>query len=944
MLPGGQELRRQGDETFVMAQKRIMQQQAAANTHFVMVVSDSELNASDHEVYFIPAIGSNSDSDMSEDEREYVAYPAERTLRDRSGKRREVFDGIYPPSAREYRETLKKEQRQRKDERQNKENIPVSARRAANEPTPRVSLPRVRTVEGIITNKPVSRIEQLADEPTEPNPEKRDAHQEKVSEEPARRHPGPGVPPARIFNPADVKKIEIKMTEENPPRKTVEKPRNNVVPEKEDDRVRYKAVASQRPRYNANDDDAIMEDTPAVRRERKETEGKQSQHQRFIGTSGEEPKALVPMHREEPKHMPRISEISAKIDPRLLLDRILNSQIQLTAREILAVSKDLSSSMIDLIKPKSSKDRTTADTFLTQDRKSKTRGDLIYINTEINGRKIRAIYDTGSEINILNTAIYRQGLGLPADMDHVTNLRDANGGLGTLQGIIHSVPIEIGSIKTIGTVLLNEKAPFELLLGRSWQSENRVGLIERADGTYLTFPNPASTDAPDLELMITPRDEVTCCSIQEQNSREIPVPIESYFFCQIGAAPPSTTRATYYTVLLQLFILIILSLILYLIDNIFNTLLVNIFCIIYFIFSIKETSIPTKSVGITDHLDHTMERATSLIFQPDTSVPEYAGRGANELRFPSAFESGTLRENAKFSGSHTYLGNHVADYIALNAYQYRTFGDKIKHAHPFQLLYALSCPFSYGAGGTMPSHFHFGSPILPHDAREIRSPCLVAFGRRSQPGPFLQEYQKHIAPSDITSPSTSLSSSSPPAFQCDYLDLGRAVAHFHAAFHAAKHAATKSASENSKPPLSLHPADPRPTITTLPPPPRIGRKDSISPLSIGGGTLANLESAPTAESPALIMVPIGEHLPMSQSPSLTTPSNILEPLQDQYSSQASTLPAQTTALNGRLEVGNPRVRAADTFGDIRPPSSSTLPVKNQQSSWRVQLNMLGLTA
>ncbi|KAG1774939.1 hypothetical protein EV702DRAFT_936871, partial [Suillus placidus] len=76
-----------------------------------------------------------------------------------------------------------------------------------------------------------------------------------------------------------------------------------------------------------------------------------------------------------------------------------------------------------------------------------------------------AIYDTGSEINILNTSIYRQGLGLLADMDHKTNLRDANGGLGNLQGIIHSVPIDIGSIKTIGTVLLNEKAPFELLLG-----------------------------------------------------------------------------------------------------------------------------------------------------------------------------------------------------------------------------------------------------------------------------------------------------------------------------------------------------------------------------------------------------------------------------------------------------------------------------------------------
>ncbi|KAG2120931.1 uncharacterized protein F5147DRAFT_538354, partial [Suillus discolor] len=112
------------------------------------------------------------------------------------------------------------------------------------------------------------------------------------------------------------------------------------------------------------------------------------------------------------------------------------------------------------------------------------------INTEINGHKVRAIYDTGSEINILNTSIYKQGLGLLADMEYRTSLRDANSGIRTLQGIIRSVPIEIRSIKTLGMVLLNENAPFDLLLGRSWQSENRVGLIERADGTYLTFPNP----------------------------------------------------------------------------------------------------------------------------------------------------------------------------------------------------------------------------------------------------------------------------------------------------------------------------------------------------------------------------------------------------------------------------------------------------------------------
>ncbi|KAG1774938.1 hypothetical protein EV702DRAFT_1047265 [Suillus placidus] len=81
-----------------------------------------------------------------------------------------------------------------------------------------------------------------------------------------------------------------------------------------------------------------------------------------------------------------------------------------------------------------------------------------------------------------------------------------------------------------------------------------------------------------------------------------------------------------------------------------------------------------------------------------------------------AFESGTLRENTKFLGSHAYLGNYMADYTALNAYQYQTFGNQIKHIHPFQLHYTLSCTFSHHTGSTPKNHFHFGSPILPHDA------------------------------------------------------------------------------------------------------------------------------------------------------------------------------------------------------------------------------------
>ncbi|KAG1789805.1 uncharacterized protein HD556DRAFT_1243118 [Suillus plorans] len=123
-------------------------------------------------------------------------------------------------------------------------------------------------------------------------------------------------------------------------------------------------------------------------------------------------------NQEGTKYAPRISELAVNTNLRVLIDRILNSQIQISAREILAASKDLSGSLIDLLKPESGKDWPTAETFLTWGQMVKTCGDLIYIDADINGCKVKAIFDTGSEINILNTAIYRKGLRLLADMNH----------------------------------------------------------------------------------------------------------------------------------------------------------------------------------------------------------------------------------------------------------------------------------------------------------------------------------------------------------------------------------------------------------------------------------------------------------------------------------------------------------------------------------------------
>ncbi|KAG1876938.1 hypothetical protein C8R48DRAFT_768505 [Suillus tomentosus] len=290
-LPGGVELRREGEETFVMAQKRLMSQQTLS-THYVKVVSEDDWESSEHEVYYIPAITSDVDSD----EQEYLVYPAERTIKDRSGKRREVFDGVYPPTAKDHREVLKREHRQRKEERQSKENVPASARQTTRDTR--------KIVEEVNINS-TSRIEEIPDEEvvTVSKPaEGRTQVQEDIRLiEPARVKPGPGAPPSREFIPSQVKKLE------------------DVVRGRED--IRPTPVSTQKPRYNANnDEDIVMDDLPAVRVKEK-PKGSKGDNTTNAKPLNDKPKTLAPMtNREETKYAPRISELAAKTNSRVLID------------------------------------------------------------------------------------------------------------------------------------------------------------------------------------------------------------------------------------------------------------------------------------------------------------------------------------------------------------------------------------------------------------------------------------------------------------------------------------------------------------------------------------------------------------------------------------------------------------------------------------------------
>ncbi|KAJ7637247.1 hypothetical protein DFH06DRAFT_1335926 [Mycena polygramma] len=114
-----------------------------------------------------------------------------------------------------------------------------------------------------------------------------------------------------------------------------------------------------------------------------------------------------------------------------------------------------------------------------------------------------AIVDTGSQLDVVRADVAALKIGRPVDMSRTTNMSDANGGRGQLQGYIENVDFNCGGVLTSTDLWMSQQAPFELLLGRPWQRGNMVSIDERDEGTYLVFKD-RDTRRPRYELLAIP--------------------------------------------------------------------------------------------------------------------------------------------------------------------------------------------------------------------------------------------------------------------------------------------------------------------------------------------------------------------------------------------------------------------------------------------------------
>ncbi|KAL0566549.1 hypothetical protein V5O48_015459 [Marasmius crinis-equi] len=210
----------------------------------------------------------------------------------------------------------------------------------------------------------------------------------------------------------------------------------------------------------------------------------------------------------------RKSELARRADKQSILERILSTPVQVSVGEVLGTSRELSSALHDMSKVRLSQEKVTPQkisrvntvvspgtgrTMLTRN------AQLIEFFLEYNGRKVRAILDTGSQINVINSRVYEDVIRLPIDLREHMTMNDANGGVGHLEGALDDLGLWCGSIETRGFYFVGDPAlPFQILLGRPWINDNMVSIDERRNGTYLVFKD-SETWEPNYEMMASVR-------------------------------------------------------------------------------------------------------------------------------------------------------------------------------------------------------------------------------------------------------------------------------------------------------------------------------------------------------------------------------------------------------------------------------------------------------
>ncbi|KAJ7087899.1 hypothetical protein C8R44DRAFT_577768, partial [Mycena epipterygia] len=116
----------------------------------------------------------------------------------------------------------------------------------------------------------------------------------------------------------------------------------------------------------------------------------------------------------------RQSELSATVDRKQVMERILDNPVVLSTREIMVLSKEIRNDFQDLIKVKNVKAVLLGSSqnhpLIANLDWPRTEGILIKIEMETGGKPVCAIIDTGSQLDVVRADIAALSIRRAVDM------------------------------------------------------------------------------------------------------------------------------------------------------------------------------------------------------------------------------------------------------------------------------------------------------------------------------------------------------------------------------------------------------------------------------------------------------------------------------------------------------------------------------------------------
>ena len=176
----------------------------------------------------------------------------------------------------------------------------------------------------------------------------------------------------------------------------------------------------------------------------------------------------IPTPPEAPRTVACRSEIAGATNPQAVLDKLLSTEISVTAQEMIAASPSISKALAEMIRVRN----VPSTNVVSQSHHTsgcRHRTSLLEVPITLGNTTYTAVVDSGSEVNVIRKDVWKNDVKVPMDPNASMTLRDANGGNNRLLGMIPNLEMKIGGLSTTGDFWVSSEIPPDILLGRPWQ-------------------------------------------------------------------------------------------------------------------------------------------------------------------------------------------------------------------------------------------------------------------------------------------------------------------------------------------------------------------------------------------------------------------------------------------------------------------------------------------